>query len=75
MPTVTNNRIRRGGTTVLTPRDLKNRRYPIPMSWKKAIGILKGKNIDPLKYQRQVRGAWEKRLRRQVKLAQHKHDS
>ncbi|MBI2623530.1 MAG: hypothetical protein HYW65_03060 [Candidatus Liptonbacteria bacterium] len=41
----------------------------LPKSWWQAIGILKGKRIDGLAYQKKIRGEWEKRLRKQVELA------
>ncbi len=75
MTTATKNRTRREGATILTQTDLEHKRCPIPESWKKAVGILKGRRIDPLVYQRQTRGAWGKRLSRQVTLARRRHDS
>lgn len=41
----------------------------IPESWKRAIGILKGKRIDGVAYQRKIRAEWEKRWKKQVRLA------
>jgi hypothetical protein len=32
----------------------------IPRSWKAAAGILRGKRVDPLEYQKQVRKQWER---------------
>jgi len=49
---------------VITPEDLKNLRYPLSESWTNAIGILKDKNIDPLKYQKHIRKGWEKRRKK-----------
>ena len=46
-------------------------RYPLPESWTNAIGLLKGKRIDPLRYQKQIRKGWEKRLKRQIALSRH----
>jgi hypothetical protein len=54
---------------VITPEELKNLRYPLPESWRKAAGILRGRNIHPLRYQRHVRRAWEERLEKLDKLA------
>lgn len=54
---------------IVKAEDLKNIRYPLPESWKKAIGILKNKKIDPLQYQKQIRKGWEKRLKKQIRLA------
>lgn len=48
---------------VITAKELPKLRYTLPESWKKAAGILKGKNIDPLEYQKKVRQEWEKRLK------------
>ena len=32
----------------------------IPRSWKAAAGILRGRRLDPLEYQKQVRKQWER---------------
>ena len=53
---------------VITVEELRTLRYPLPASWKRAAGMLKGKKIDPVKYQRQIRAEWEQRLRRQYRL-------
>ena len=49
---------------IIKAGDVKNLRYPLPESWKRVAGILKGKKINALKYQRQVRAGWEKRLKK-----------
>ena len=54
---------------IVKAEDLKNLRYPLPESWKKAAGILKGRKINALKYQRQIRAEWEKRLKRLAVLS------
>lgn len=46
-------------------------RTKLPASWTNAIGILKGKKIDPVKYQRSIRKEWDQRLKRQIRLARH----
>lgn len=48
---------------VITPRELKALRFPIPQSWIKAAGILKGKKkVNALAYQKQIRKAWDRKL-------------
>jgi hypothetical protein len=54
---------------VYTPEEWAAHRQPLPKSWKRAAGMLKGRKIDPVKYQREIRAEWEKRLRRQYQLA------
>lgn len=60
---------------VLTAEDVKHLRYPLPESWKKAAGMLKGRKnlVDPVKYQRNIRQEWEVRLKRQTQLTNSKH--
>ncbi len=41
----------------------------LPESWTKAFGILKGKKIDAVAYQREIRAEWEERFKRQLQLA------
>jgi len=48
-------------------------RYSLPKGWTDAIGILKGKGIDPVRYQRQIRAEWGKRLKRQIRLGSARH--
>lgn len=48
----------------------KKTSQPLPESWKKAAGLLKGrKTPDPLAYQRSVRQEWETRMKKLEKLA------
>jgi len=55
--------MRKAQSRIITPEELSAIRYPLPESWKKVAGILKGKRrIDPLRYQRQIRAEWEKRI-------------
>ena len=54
--------------TILTPQELEDYRYPIPESMIQAAGLLKGKKINALSYQKNIRKGWEKRLKRQIKL-------
>lgn len=56
------------GARIITLEELPTLRYPLPASWKKAAGMLRGRKIDPVKYQRQIRAEWEKRLKRQYHL-------
>ena len=55
---------------ILTPQELENYRYPIPESWLKVIGILKGKKkVNALAYQRKIRKEWSRRLAKLERLA------
>ncbi len=56
---------------IITPAELKEMRYPLPESWTKAIGLLKGKKVTPLRYQKHIRRGWGKRLKRQTALTLH----
>lgn len=58
---------------IITRRELAPIRYPLPKNWTGAIGILKGKGIDPVRYQRQIRAEWGKRLKRQIRLGRVRH--
>jgi len=49
---------------VLTVEQLEEIRYPLPRGWAEAAGLLTGKNIDGVRYQRRVRSDWEKRLKK-----------
>ncbi|PIR44490.1 MAG: hypothetical protein COV10_04520 [Candidatus Vogelbacteria bacterium CG10_big_fil_rev_8_21_14_0_10_51_16] len=49
-------------------KHLKNNKAPLPKAFLNAIGILKGKKIDPLKYQKTIRQEWERRLKKQIRL-------
>lgn len=40
-------------------------RYHLLESWTNAIGILRDKRIDPLRYQKQIRKGWGARMKRQ----------
>lgn len=44
----------------------------LPDSWVKAVGILKDKRIDGLRYQSKIRDEWDKRLKKQVRLSRAK---
>jgi len=52
---------------IITPEKIQELRYPLPKSWTEAIGILKKKAVHPLRYQRQTRKDWEKRLEKLIK--------
>lgn len=54
--------------TIITLDELDTIKKKLPASWTNAIGILKGKKIDPLKYQRAIRKEWAQRLKRQIRL-------
>jgi len=65
MPTKTLEKAR-----IITPQGLKTLRNPVPRSWLKAAGILKGKKkINALAYQKQIRKTWETRLAKLEGLA------
>ena len=49
---------------IIKAEDVSKLRYPIPESWKKAAGMLKGRKIDAVKYQRKIRQEWETRLKK-----------
>ena len=53
---------------IITPQELEDYRYPIPESMTAAAGLLKGKKINALSYQKNIRKEWERRLKRQIKL-------
>lgn len=48
---------------VIAPEDVENLRRPLPLSWKKAAGILRGKRINALEYQKKIRQEWDRRLK------------
>lgn len=68
MPTVTLKQAR-----IITPKELEHYRYPIPDSMIQAVGLLKGKKINALKFQKNIRQEWERRLKRQIKLGLRGH--
>ena len=58
MPTKTLDRAK-----IITPQILETLHHPVPQSWLDVAGILKGKKkVNALKYQKQVRKDWDKRL-------------
>lgn len=59
---------------VVRPHELHTLQYSLPAIWNKAAGLLKGKKIvDPVRYQRAIRKAWEARLQRQYRLGAGSH--
>lgn len=38
------------------------KRILIPSVWKKAAGLLRGKKVNPVQYQKTIRKEWEERL-------------
>jgi len=65
MPTKTLDKAR-----LITPQQLTAARNPVPRSWLKVAGILKGKKkINALAYQKQIRKTWETRLAKLERLA------
>ena len=57
-------------TKIITPSELEKLRRPLPRSWIDAAGILKGrKRIAPLRYQRQIRKEWDRRLKELAKIS------
>lgn len=55
--------------TIITADGVSNTIYNLPNSWKRALGILQHKRIDPLRYQKTIRKDWAKRLHKQQRLA------
>lgn len=55
---------------IISPEKLSRFRYslPLPRSWLEAAGILKGKKIRPLSYQKRIRKEWEERLKKLSKI-------
>ena len=53
---------------ILTPEKLEKLHQPLPRSWIEAAGILKRKKIDALRYQRQKRKEWDRRLEKLTKI-------
>ena len=47
-----------GANSVVEPRP------EIPSSWKRAVGLLRSKAIEPLGYQRRVRKQWDRVVRK-----------
>jgi hypothetical protein len=65
----------RSGARIYTPAEYSKIRRPIPVSWRKAAGMLKGKlPKDPVAWQRQIRSEWDQRLARQIELAHSRDD-
>lgn len=56
-------------TNQLKINDMLRQRRPLTKSMIKAVGLLKGKKINALRYQKHVRKEWDLRLKRQIKLA------
>ncbi len=57
------------GAKILRPQELEKIRHPLPQSWIEAAGILNGKKrINALRYQRQIRKEWNKRLEKLAKI-------
>ena len=55
---------------IITPKELEKLRRPLPRIWVVAAGILKGrKRIDALRYQRQIRKEWDRRLRKLARIS------
>ena len=55
---------------IVTPLELKTLRYPLPQSWLKVAGILKGKKkVNALAYQKQIRKGWTTRLAKLEKIS------
>ena len=46
-------------------RNKRKARILLPKGWVEAAGLLKGKKrVHPLRYQKQIRGVWEARLKK-----------
>jgi len=46
----------------IKPDKLYGSLYALPETWTGAIGLLKGKNINPLRFQKQIRKGWARRM-------------
>lgn len=46
---------------IITIEELRAVPVQLPKSWTNVIGILKGKRINPLQYQRRIRKGWARR--------------
>jgi hypothetical protein len=55
--------------TIIDVKEILKYRKTLPKSWIKAVGLLKHKKINPLKYQRQIRAEWEKRFKKLLKTS------
>lgn len=47
-----------------TKLNIATSKQALSKAWIKAAGILKGKKINPLHYQKQIRKEWEKRIKK-----------
>lgn len=56
-----------GRIQILTIKDLPKLRYPVPESMIRAAGLLKGRKINSLRYQKKIRQEWEQRFKKLVK--------
>lgn len=53
------------GAKVITVEELEKTVQPLPQSWVKAAGLLRGKKkVDALSFQRKIRVEWEKRFKK-----------
>ena len=53
---------------ILSPEKLATLRQSLPRGWLEVAGILKGKRqVNPLRYQKQIRKEWDKRLKKTFK--------
>ena len=46
--------------TILTPEEVKHMHYPLPESWKKAAGLLRGKRKALELHLKTVRKEWDR---------------
>lgn len=53
-------------TKIISIKEAKSVHYMAPLSWRDAAGIIKDKRIDALKYQKEIRREWSKRLKKQA---------
>lgn len=54
-------------TKTISVKNIRNIQYPAPYGWRTAAGILKGKKyINPVKYQKEIRREWNKRIEKQT---------
>jgi len=53
-------------TIVIPHTKIQEVRYAVPASLRAAAGLLKGRGVDPLRYQQQIRKGWARRLKRLI---------
>ena len=55
--------------TIIKAEHVSDMISAIPPSWRQAVGVLRHRNINSVRYQKTIRREWEKHLRKQQRLA------